>query len=55
MKIGLGLPIADAAIITPAALKTQLRQLESLGADDAVLYCWSPNPDQVHHLADLLP
>ncbi|MER7014697.1 LLM class flavin-dependent oxidoreductase [Saccharopolyspora sp. NPDC000359] len=45
---------ANAMVTTPATLRAQLSHLESLGADEAVLYCWSPNPDQVNHLADLI-
>ncbi|RKT87691.1 Flavin-dependent oxidoreductase, luciferase family (includes alkanesulfonate monooxygenase SsuD and methylene tetrahydromethanopterin reductase) [Saccharopolyspora antimicrobica] len=46
---------ANAMVTTPAVLRNQLARLESLGADEAILYCWSPDPDQVNHLADLLP
>lgn len=44
---------ANAMVTTPGDLQVQLRRLEDLGADEAVLYCWSPDPDQVDRLADV--
>jgi hypothetical protein len=32
---------ANAVVATPADLKVQLKRLEDLGADEAMLYCWS--------------
>ncbi|MGP4020278.1 LLM class flavin-dependent oxidoreductase [Saccharopolyspora sp. 5N708] len=46
---------ANTMVTTPADLKAHLQHLESLGADEAILYCWSPNPDQVDHITDLVP
>ncbi|MEV0082773.1 LLM class flavin-dependent oxidoreductase [Saccharopolyspora sp. NPDC050642] len=45
---------ANAMVTTTADLKAQLRHLEDIGADEAILYCWSPDPDQVHRLADVV-
>jgi hypothetical protein len=40
---------------TPAAVRTGLAAFRDLGADEVVLYCWAPDPDQVDRLADLAP
>ncbi|MEV0705654.1 LLM class flavin-dependent oxidoreductase [Saccharopolyspora sp. NPDC050389] len=45
---------ANAMVTTTADLKAQLQRLEDLGADEAILYCWSPDPDQVDRMADVV-
>jgi alkanesulfonate monooxygenase SsuD/methylene tetrahydromethanopterin reductase-like flavin-dependent oxidoreductase (luciferase family) len=39
-------------LTTPAAVREAVEEFTALGADEVMLYCWSPDPDQVGRLAD---
>lgn len=39
-------------LTTPAAVREAVEEFTALGADEVMLYCWSPDPDQVDRLAD---
>jgi hypothetical protein len=39
---------------TPAAIREAVGAFSDLGADELMLYCWSPDPGQVHRLADII-
>ncbi|GHF89488.1 alkanesulfonate monooxygenase SsuD/methylene tetrahydromethanopterin reductase-like flavin-dependent oxidoreductase (luciferase family) [Amycolatopsis bartoniae] len=43
---------AERMLTTPAAIRQAVEEFTALGADEVMLYCWSPVPDQVHRLAD---
>ncbi|WP_431877597.1 LLM class flavin-dependent oxidoreductase [Amycolatopsis sacchari] len=43
---------AERMLTTPAAIRAAVAEFTALGADEVMLYCWSPDADQVHRLAD---
>lgn len=43
---------AEHMLTTPAAVREAVRAFTDLGADEVILYCWSPDADQVGRLAD---
>ncbi|WP_103352215.1 LLM class flavin-dependent oxidoreductase [Amycolatopsis sp. CA-128772] len=44
---------AGLLLTTPAAIRDAVAEFTALGADEVVLYCWSPDTDQVDRLADV--
>jgi alkanesulfonate monooxygenase SsuD/methylene tetrahydromethanopterin reductase-like flavin-dependent oxidoreductase (luciferase family) len=43
---------AERMLTTPAAVREAVEEFTALGADEVMLYCWSPDPGQVDRLAD---
>ncbi|SDW65232.1 Flavin-dependent oxidoreductase, luciferase family (includes alkanesulfonate monooxygenase SsuD and methylene tetrahydromethanopterin reductase) [Amycolatopsis xylanica] len=46
--------MVDGMVTTPARLREVIAAHTALGADEVMLYCWSPDPDQVDRIADLV-
>ena len=44
--------MADGLLTTPRTIRAAVAALGDIGADEVVLYCWAPDPDQVDRLAD---
>ncbi|MFI1046422.1 LLM class flavin-dependent oxidoreductase [Streptomyces griseoruber] len=44
--------MADGLLTTPRTIRAAVCALTGIGADEVVLYCWAPDPDQVDRLAD---
>ncbi|MFC4504411.1 MULTISPECIES: LLM class flavin-dependent oxidoreductase [Streptomyces] len=44
--------MADALLTTPERIRAAVADLAGIGADEVVLYCWAPDPDQVDRLAE---
>ncbi|MFF4658780.1 LLM class flavin-dependent oxidoreductase [Streptomyces sp. NPDC001381] len=44
--------MADGLLTTPGAIRAAVAALSDIGADEVVLYCWAPDPDQVDRLAE---
>jgi alkanesulfonate monooxygenase SsuD/methylene tetrahydromethanopterin reductase-like flavin-dependent oxidoreductase (luciferase family) len=42
----------DAWLTTPRQVRDAIAAFAGLGADETIVYCWSPDPDQVDRLAD---
>lgn len=47
--------LAEGMLTTAAGIGTALARCADLGADETMLYCWAPDPDQVDRLAELHP
>ncbi|TNC26572.1 LLM class flavin-dependent oxidoreductase [Amycolatopsis alkalitolerans] len=43
---------AETMLTTPAAVREAVDEFTALGADEVMLYCWSPDTDQVGRLAE---
>ncbi|GAB2977086.1 LLM class flavin-dependent oxidoreductase [Amycolatopsis acidiphila] len=43
---------AERMLTTPSAVREAVEAFTALGADEVILYCWSPDADQVDRLAD---
>ncbi|MFB7635796.1 LLM class flavin-dependent oxidoreductase [Streptomyces sp. NPDC056149] len=46
--------VVNGLLTTPAAIREAVARLLAIGADEVMLYCWSPDPDQVGRLADVV-
>ena len=46
--------MADGLLTTPERIREAIAALTGIGADEVVLYCWAPDPDQVDRLAEAL-
>ncbi|MER6066369.1 LLM class flavin-dependent oxidoreductase [Streptomyces sp. NPDC001792] len=46
--------MAAGLLTTPTAIRAAITALADLGADEVVLYCYGPDPDQVDRLADVV-
>ncbi|WP_313949544.1 LLM class flavin-dependent oxidoreductase, partial [Frankia sp. AvcI1] len=46
--------VLDAWLTTPRQIRDALTGYEDLGADETIIYCWSPDTDQIDRLADLV-
>ncbi|MEU9120944.1 LLM class flavin-dependent oxidoreductase [Streptomyces sp. NPDC048506] len=44
--------ITNGLLTTPAAVRDAVAAYRAIGADEVMLYCWCPDPDQVERLAD---
>lgn len=44
--------MVDGMVTTPARLREVIAAHTALGADEVMLYCWAPDPDQVDRIAD---
>ncbi|MER5427720.1 LLM class flavin-dependent oxidoreductase [Streptomyces sp. NPDC002588] len=44
--------MADGLLTTPRKIRSAVAALTGIGADEVVLYCWAPDPDQVDRLAE---
>ncbi|MFG2139733.1 LLM class flavin-dependent oxidoreductase [Streptomyces sp. NPDC048650] len=44
--------IVDGLLTTPARIREAVAAYTAIGADEVMLYCWSPDPDQVGRLAE---
>ncbi|MFL4493390.1 LLM class flavin-dependent oxidoreductase [Streptomyces sp. VTCC 41912] len=44
--------VVDGLLTTPGTLREAVAGYFASGADEVMLYCWSPDPDQVERLAD---
>ncbi|WP_248959859.1 LLM class flavin-dependent oxidoreductase [Sphaerisporangium perillae] len=42
-------------LTTPEAIRHAVTAFTDVGADEVMLYCWSPDPTQVERIADILP
>lgn len=45
---------AEGMLTAPAAVRGAIDEFVALGADEVILYCWSPDPDQVDRFADVI-
>jgi alkanesulfonate monooxygenase SsuD/methylene tetrahydromethanopterin reductase-like flavin-dependent oxidoreductase (luciferase family) len=46
--------VLDTWLTTPQQIRAALTAFADLGADETIVYCWSPDPDQVDRLADIV-
>nr|WP_243657900.1 hypothetical protein [Parafrankia sp. BMG5.11] len=46
--------VLDAWLTTPRQIRDALEAFANLGADETIVYCWSPDADQVDRLADIV-
>ncbi|GAA0498148.1 LLM class flavin-dependent oxidoreductase [Streptomyces olivaceiscleroticus] len=46
--------ILDGLLTTPDAIRAAVADFRAIGADELMLYCWAPDPDQVARLADVV-
>lgn len=46
--------MVEGMLTTEEQIRTALRGFEELGADEVILYCWSPELGQVARLAELV-
>ncbi|MFG2860445.1 LLM class flavin-dependent oxidoreductase [Streptomyces sioyaensis] len=44
--------VVDGLLTTGAQIRAAVAAYRAIGADEVMLYCWSPGPDQVERLAD---
>ncbi|MGP8298055.1 LLM class flavin-dependent oxidoreductase [Streptomyces inhibens] len=44
--------VVKGLLTTPAQIREAVAAYRTIGADEVMLYCWSPDPDQVERLAD---
>lgn len=44
--------VVDGLLTTGAQIGAAVAAYRAIGADEVMLYCWSPDPDQVERLAD---
>ncbi|AOP49192.1 LLM class flavin-dependent oxidoreductase [Streptomyces lydicus] len=44
--------IVNGLLTTPARIRAAVAEYRAIGADEVMLYCWSPDPDQVERLAE---
>ncbi|MFF4284976.1 LLM class flavin-dependent oxidoreductase [Streptomyces sp. NPDC001633] len=44
--------VVNGLLTTPAAIRAAVDAFRAIGADEVMLYCWSPDADQVERLAD---
>ncbi|GAB7030284.1 LLM class flavin-dependent oxidoreductase [Streptomyces sp. NPDC021749] len=44
--------VVKGLLTTPAAIREAVAAFRAIGADEVMLYCWSPDADQVERLAD---
>ncbi|MFJ8109664.1 LLM class flavin-dependent oxidoreductase [Streptomyces sp. NPDC096132] len=44
--------MAEGLLTTPGQIRAAVADLAGIGADEVVLYCWAPDPDQVERLAE---
>ncbi|REK88695.1 LLM class flavin-dependent oxidoreductase [Streptomyces inhibens] len=44
--------VVKGLLTTPAQIREAVAAYRAIGADEVMLYCWSPDPDQVERLAD---
>jgi alkanesulfonate monooxygenase SsuD/methylene tetrahydromethanopterin reductase-like flavin-dependent oxidoreductase (luciferase family) len=47
--------MVDGLLATPERVRDAITAYQGIGADEVILYCWSPDPDQIARLADVLP
>ncbi|MFI0711193.1 LLM class flavin-dependent oxidoreductase [Streptomyces inhibens] len=47
--------VVKGLLTTPAQIREAVAAYRAIGADEVMLYCWSPDPDQVERLADAVP
>ncbi|MEU3464070.1 LLM class flavin-dependent oxidoreductase [Streptomyces sp. NPDC006733] len=45
---------ADSVLGTPKEIQAAVGVFTDLGADEVILYCWSPDPEQIDRIADTL-
>jgi hypothetical protein len=41
-------------LVTPSQIRSAITSSGDLGADEVMLYCWSPDPEQVDRIADIV-
>ncbi|MCX4759743.1 LLM class flavin-dependent oxidoreductase [Streptomyces sp. NBC_01275] len=46
--------MADGLLTAPQDIRAAVAALTDIGADEVVLYCWAPDPDQIDRLAEVL-
>ncbi|OHV48435.1 LLM class flavin-dependent oxidoreductase [Pseudofrankia sp. BMG5.36] len=46
--------VLEAWLTTPQQIRGAIAGFADLGADETIVYCWSPDPDQVDRLADIV-
>jgi alkanesulfonate monooxygenase SsuD/methylene tetrahydromethanopterin reductase-like flavin-dependent oxidoreductase (luciferase family) len=46
--------VVDRVLVTPSQIRSAIAAFGDLGADEVMLYCWSPDPDQVGRIADIV-
>jgi alkanesulfonate monooxygenase SsuD/methylene tetrahydromethanopterin reductase-like flavin-dependent oxidoreductase (luciferase family) len=44
----------DRLLVTPSQIRSAITAFGDLGADEVMLYCWSPDPEQVDRIADIV-
>ncbi|GAA2612668.1 LLM class flavin-dependent oxidoreductase [Streptomyces tubercidicus] len=44
--------VVDGLLTTGEQIRTAIAAFRAIGADEVMLYCWSPDPDQVERLAE---
>ncbi|MFC7647363.1 LLM class flavin-dependent oxidoreductase [Streptosporangium lutulentum] len=47
--------VAEEMLTTPEAIRRAVAAYGDVGADEVMLYCWSPDVDQVDRIADAVP
>ncbi|MET9291463.1 LLM class flavin-dependent oxidoreductase [Streptomyces sp. NPDC003077] len=44
--------VAEGILTTPRAVRDAVAAFRAIGADEVMLYCWAPDPEQVERMAD---
>jgi alkanesulfonate monooxygenase SsuD/methylene tetrahydromethanopterin reductase-like flavin-dependent oxidoreductase (luciferase family) len=47
--------MVDGMLTTAGRVRDAVTAYQDIGADEVILYCWSPDPGQIARLADVLP
>ncbi|MEV4320422.1 LLM class flavin-dependent oxidoreductase [Actinocrispum sp. NPDC049592] len=49
-----GPTVVERLVTTETHIRDAIQTFTDLGADEVILYCWSPNPTQIPYLADII-